>query len=189
IYTIAWAATDDAGNVDGIGSRFFTVQNTGSIHQSTTRGYTNSQKNNRFIPGGNMDVQLAGFSPDLSRSVGVIKGYRQDITPVETLPNDKGELTITIKELERMEIHFSQKASDILKEPSSNSSAVPGFAGYLAVGKQLRPLPIGSTLDVKKGTFSWLPAPGFSGEYKLIFIDKKNHSFLRINIHITPAAK
>jgi hypothetical protein len=30
VHTIQWVATDDAGNTDGIGSRYFTIQNTGS---------------------------------------------------------------------------------------------------------------------------------------------------------------
>jgi len=40
------------------------------------------------------------------------------------------------------------------------------------VGDELRPLPIGSTLDAKKGTFSWLPGPGFLGTYNLVFVQE-----------------
>ncbi|UCH98107.1 MAG: BACON domain-containing protein, partial [Candidatus Aminicenantes bacterium] len=38
VHTIAWSVRDNAGNVDGIGSRYFTIQNTGSIASSLKRG-------------------------------------------------------------------------------------------------------------------------------------------------------
>jgi hypothetical protein len=27
-------------------------------------------------------------------------------------------------------------------------------------------------LDIKKGIFSWIPGPGFIGEYQLVFVEK-----------------
>ena len=46
-------------------------------------------------------------------------------------------------------------------------------AGYLVVGEQLRELPIGSTLDKENGIFYWQPGPGFIGEYRFVFINKR----------------
>jgi len=46
------------------------------------------------------------------------------------------------------------------------------YSGYMLVGAELRPLPIGSTLDDRTGTFSWTPGPGFVGAYDLIFVVK-----------------
>ncbi len=38
VHTIAWSAADDAGNSDGIGSRYFTIQNTGGSDQAAAQG-------------------------------------------------------------------------------------------------------------------------------------------------------
>ncbi|MCP4150458.1 MAG: hypothetical protein GY757_22110 [bacterium] len=64
--------------------------------------------------------------------------------------------------MERVEIHFG------------NPDGIPAnkalnYTGYLKVGKKLKPLPIGSTLDMKKGIFYWAPGPGFTGEFELLF--------------------
>jgi len=80
VHTIFWIATDDAGQADGIGSRYFNVVNLGAAQQ--------------------------------------------------------------------------------------------GERPALRVGDELRPLPIGSTLDSHTGIFSWLPGPGFLGTYDLIFLVK-----------------
>jgi hypothetical protein len=46
------------------------------------------------------------------------------------------------------------------------------WAGFLIIGDAVKPLPIGSTLDVSKGIFYWQPGPGFIGEYRFVFIEK-----------------
>lgn len=70
-------------------------------------------------------------------------------------PNDQGIVRIRIKELERLVITLSSPGA--------------AFTGYMVVGNQRRPLPIGSTLEKKTGTFYWMPGPGFTGEYRLVF--------------------
>ncbi|MCP5104853.1 MAG: hypothetical protein GY950_15815 [bacterium] len=51
--------------------------------------------------------------------------------------------------------------------------------GYLLVNGQLRYLPIGSTMDMKKGIFYWQPGPGFLGEYRFVFIEKRQNGEFR----------
>jgi len=46
------------------------------------------------------------------------------------------------------------------------------YAGYMIAGGELRPLPIGSSLDARTGAFSWMPGPGFSGAYDFVFVEK-----------------
>ena len=53
----------------------------------------------------------------------------------------------------------------------------------MVVGDQLRPLPIGSTLDTEKGIFYWLPGPGFMGEYELVFVREDEFGMSR-KIHV-----
>jgi hypothetical protein len=61
------------------------------------------------------------------------------------------------------------------------------FSGYLVVGDELRPLPIGSTLDSRSGIFAWQPGPGFLGEYTFVFVRERqgglqDKSVVRITI-------
>jgi hypothetical protein len=116
VHTIQWVATDNAGNSDGIGSRYFSIRNTGYRQQGAAR-----------------KVQIG------------------------TEPGKMEKLTLVSKELERVEITLF---------PSARLKAC---TGYLKVGDQLKPLPVGSTLDSAKGVFYWQPGPGFAGRYELVF--------------------
>ncbi len=169
VHTIYWIAVDNAGNADGIGSRFFTIYNffvrasAGSQPGPTQQFWKNIWN----------DIPLDYLEP-----VKLLKGYyHDDYTNEERetiYPDEKGVITITIEELERIEIHLG----DYL------------YAGYLLVGSQLRPLPIGSTLDREKGIFYWQPGPVFFGEYRLLFVKKwPNGEMSKRNIQITIVPK
>jgi len=58
------------------------------------------------------------------------------------------------------------------KGEKDTGSSEMSYSGFLIVGDELRPLPIGSTLDAGTGLFSWLPGPGFIGSYDLVFVEK-----------------
>jgi hypothetical protein len=90
---------------------------------------------------------------DRSRPVEVIKGFNRNEKPSKYYPNDKGFITIEIKELERVEIHLFDSTLNV--EPRTVN---------------LSSLPIGSTLDIKRGVFYWLPGPGFVGDYTFDFV-------------------
>jgi hypothetical protein len=162
VHTISWSVEDDAGNIDGIGSRYFTIKNaagTASQDKSTPLNFNLSQ------------VPLDYYS-----SIMVKKGYNQNIEPQQRFTEKNGNITIEIKELERIEIHFS--------EPSTNH-----WIGFQVVGDQLRKLPIGSTFNPQKGIFCWQPGPGYVGRYQLVFIEKSFNEEMRkkfITVHILP---
>jgi len=156
VHTIQWTVRDDAGNTDGIGSRYFTVSNSAS---SRTAAATSSSSS--FLQG------LQGFTP-------------KEITPTNELPTDnlsplkihrdtadddqwlgadeQGNYFIRSNELERIEITFPEE--------------ITVRAGYLRVGDQLRPLPVGSTLRSDLNTFFWSPGLAFTGDYYFVFIEK-----------------
>jgi hypothetical protein len=74
-----------------------------------------------------------------------------------------------------------------MKIPPANKDTLPAgiYAGFLKVGGELRPLPIGSTFDAVRGIFYWQPGPGFLGEYDLVFIKgeaKPTKTHVRIKI-------
>jgi hypothetical protein len=101
------------------------------------------------------------------------RGYSEDAETRGAEPDEYGRAVIEIKEVERIEIYLGAGVS----------------TGYRVVGEELRPLPIGSTLDVKKGTFMWQPGPGFLGEYDLAFIKGDEFGIKRkvtIRIKIRP---
>jgi hypothetical protein len=156
VHTIYWTATDDAGNTDGIGSRYFTVQNGPGGRRAQRTSSHGAWSIEHGV--GPLDVENVSRTP-----VEVLKGYKKNVEPQEVYPDDKGIINIQIKELQRLEIHLG----------SLNSSSF--YSGYLVVGNQLKPLPIGSTLDVERGIFYWKAGPGYVGQYRLAFIEDHGH--------------
>jgi hypothetical protein len=166
VHTIQWTATDDAGNTDGIGSRYFTIQNTAG-----SRAQRSAQCTERV--GGN---SIRDIPIDYSHPIRVRRGYNQRIKPKALSPDEKGMITIEIKELERVEIHFFAP-----KEPTLNDEH--------RTLNNITPLPIGSTLDTETGVFYWQPGPGFIGEYRFVFIstDQQGHKTMRdVRVIIRP---
>lgn len=124
VHTISWSVTDSAGNIDGVGSRFFTVVNEGLPDTSTSA--------DADIP-----VLLPGIPTVSSQE-------------------------IRISELQRLVIPLDVSVQK----------------GYLKMKTRFAALPIGSTLDSRKGVFYWSPGVGFIGEYTLVFVFKeKNNSY------------
>jgi hypothetical protein len=84
----------------------------------------------------------------------VKKGFNPELETQALYPDENGQITIEIKELERVEIRFT------------NSH----WTGFQIIGSQLRSLPIGSFLDTERGVFYWHPGAGFVGKYRFVFI-------------------
>ncbi|MGD2085380.1 MAG: fibronectin type III domain-containing protein [Candidatus Aminicenantes bacterium] len=158
VHTIQWTATDNAGNTDGIGSRYFTIQNTGGDSQLSI---VNSHRS--------LDNKIPPSIPvDSPEPVTIKKGYNPDTEPEIISPDDEGMITIQIKESERLEIHLFEGTRGLAPLPDAPLSRC---TGYLLIGNQLRSLPIGSTLDTQRGIFSWQPGPGFLRRYNLVFLE------------------
>lgn len=148
VHTIQWIATDDGDNTDGIGSRYFTIQNSGgaSGQRSLVTGHWSFGSNEIS------QIPIDYFSPVIAKKG--VKSIRQQ----RVYPDDEGIVNIEIKELERLEIQLSPNTSEIY--------------GYMVVGNKFRALPIGSNLDRKTGIFSWQSGVGFVGDYKFVFVEK-----------------
>jgi hypothetical protein len=172
VHTIFWTAQDNAGNTDGIGSRYFTIDNTGgrtapqaANHHKT---HPHSYQHRYFYVSQLIDIPVDDVEP-----IGITRGFREDIPP-RSKQAEEGVFTITIKELERLVIDLSSTRELI--------------GGYMISGNRLDPLPIGSTLDTKNRKFYWLPGPGFVRAYRLVFIFKeigqpaKTMKYITVNI-------
>jgi hypothetical protein len=203
VHTIAWSVVDNAGNEDGIGSRYFSILNTGTPPLQS-----------EALSRGSLTILsvLSGYRDVSKQPIYSRRGFDRSRPPNRILPLSKsanpkpGEgLPLVISELERAEILLDDRAFTADMErgkaeraglapgggfPASNVSAVARsvsrWEGYLIVGEELRRLPIGSTLDETTGVFSWLPGPGFLGDYQLVFINRENKSRACVTIRIEP---
>jgi hypothetical protein len=168
MHTIQWTVTDDAGNRDGIGSRYFTVQN-----PAVDKAAAFNIQPARF------KVDLSQIPVDVSGPILLKRGYNQHTDPQTIYPDEKDTITIEIEELERIEIRLTLE----------NTSSCR-YTGYLAAGSGLKALPIGSTFDTVRGVFSWQPGPGFIKSYRLVFIEETADGYAaRISIFITITPK
>jgi hypothetical protein len=156
VHTLQWTATDNDGNIDGIGSRYFTIQNTGGSLARTAQSAKRRADMLNILPN--------RFPVDYPGGIRVKKGYDEDAAPREIYPDENEMITIEIKELERLEIH--------IPEGTRGLAPLSRYTGYHVVGPQLRPLPIGSFLDTERGIFYWQPGVGYLGEYRLVFIER-----------------
>jgi hypothetical protein len=159
MHSICWSAEDSAGNKDGIGSRYFWVQNSGGEYFQLNTVKSNQKK----LAIRNKDMNA--LPVDIHTPLRIRKGYVENIKPYRIYPDEKGINHITVRELERIEIRFESERSAI--------------TGYMVVGSELRPLPIGSTLDAQTRRFYWQPGPGFVGVYRLNFIVKGQDGEMR----------
>jgi hypothetical protein len=151
VHTISWIARDNAGNSDGIGSRYFSIDNprkSGTmIQQARTAPVDHTAIHNIS--------QVMALPVHFAEPIRVKKGFTADVEPMNIMPDASDISRVEICELGRIEIHLSNPC-----------------AGYMIVGDRLTQLPVGSTLDLKKGIFSWIPGPGFLGEFNLVFVEQ-----------------
>ena len=191
VHTIQWTAVDNAGNVDGIGSRYFTIQNTVGSAEGMAQS---AERTAEFF---NVQSSIFNFNPSPvppghSNPIRVRKGYNQNLNPHKRFPDETGNIFIEIEELERLEVQLFEGTGGLA--PLSNAP-LPDFPGpptnnrmgFLVVGDQLRTLPIGSTFNPQRGIFSWMPGPAFVGTYRFVFIEEKQNSewsktFITVNI-------
>jgi len=151
VHTISWTARDSAGNIDGIGSRFFTISNPRKSGSMMQEAKVTANKR----PSIHNVSQITALPDSYTEPVRVKKGFKADAEPMSLVPDAGGISRVEISELGRIELYLSNP-----------------WSGYMIVGNRLTQLPVGSTLDLKKGIFSWIPGPGFLGKYNLVFVEK-----------------
>ncbi|MCP5045558.1 MAG: BACON domain-containing protein [bacterium] len=157
IHTIQWLAADNNGNTDGIGSRFFTVRNSGSDTQSAAASHPGATIARQWAFG-ITNRTLATIPLAHSRTIRVRKGIGAGAKAGTLAAGKDGIIKVETRELERVVI------SPAVQTPNTRWAAVQ------LVGDRVRELPAGSTFDPVSGTLYWLPPHGFSGEYTFAFI-------------------
>jgi len=182
VHTIAWLVTDNAGNKEGIGSRFFTVMNSNTGSQSVTSMEnmttisTRKMQNERNLKNRlGLSLDDVGYIPLNNEPVEVLKGYSRSENGERHFADENGILHVELKELERVVIHFFDRESEA---PQPGKQDREMFMGSTQ--------PVGSTLDSQKGIFYWQVGPGFVGEYDLVFFEKtRDGEIYKRNIIIT----
>ncbi|MCP5052313.1 MAG: hypothetical protein GY940_34415 [bacterium] len=156
VHTIQWTVKDDAGNFDGIGSRYFTINNNQNRGQSQTQSMHD------------MDVRIHDIPLDTMSSLNVKTGYNPEHFNKEKRYRldeyEPARIEIEIPELGRVELHLIDETGE--EEIEQGVS----FMGYQWMGNGLRPLPIGSYLDKSRGIFYWQSGVAFLGDDHLVFI-------------------
>jgi Leucine-rich repeat (LRR) protein len=180
VHTIQWTARDSSGKMDGIGSRYFSITNTGNFGLSR---HVNPEKSGSQTPIPDFS-KITHIPVDHPVMLGVKKGFEKDTELQLVYSDDFGISRINIKETDRVQIYLTlpDENNDNTTAPLLNSSS---FSGYQVVNHRLKPLPVGSTLDTHRGIFYWQPGPGFIGKYRFVFIEKiQNRDISRKNIMV-----
>jgi len=180
VHTIAWGVTDSGGNAEGLGSRYFTVLNlAGGAEMAATQAGERLRPRRDFTGAGDDPLSFENIRnmPPCLKAVDVKRGYAVDAAAWAAAPDARGVVRLEIREIERIEVALEDtgwKGNDFDWRQSQPLIGIGGdggiYAGYLVVGEDLRPLPIGSSLDPRTGIFAWQPGPGFLGEYAFVFV-------------------
>lgn len=121
---------------------------------------------------------------DYSTPVRFRKAYNKHIKSQIMYPDNRGRISIKIKEMERIVLQLSDsnfnddlesfsslQLTHNTKHPTLKNASSARYSGYMVVESYLKPLPIGSFLDVERGVFYWQPGAGFVGNYQFVFIE------------------
>jgi uncharacterized delta-60 repeat protein len=151
LHTIAWVVTDSGNNVEGLGSRFFTVNNgaaalTAAAVTASSRAADGTDARTR--------AAVAGAPFDMAPVVGR-RGWDLDAPWRQYAVSAAGRTVIRGEEVDRFELALGEHDGE-------------RYSGYLRTGDALAALPIGSRLQ-SDGTFTWAPGVGFVGTYDLVF--------------------
>jgi hypothetical protein len=157
IHTIQWTATDNAGNTDGIGSRYFvTLQNSGYPRQSAQKSQSHINATPKKGKTWHRLFDILRIPVNRTRTLKFKKGYGKD-EPGTLTADSEGIIHITVPQDQRIVLHLGQSNEHLR-------------AGYLVNGSRLQRLPIGSSINLQKGIFYWQVSSAFFGKYNLIFI-------------------
>ena len=195
LHTIAWSVTDDGGRNNGIGSRYFTIVNPGS---GATGGEAKDAESGggRFCGRRLAELAIGGEAliDDLT-PLGWKKGFETAAVPQTAAADIRGRRIVEIGETEPVVIAadtnswFDLQAGRGPIGLESGSAGADPYEGYIVMGGYLNPLPAGSRLDRRRGLLTWLPGPGFVGDYDLAIFTFAPGSIpvlRRITVRIVP---
>jgi hypothetical protein len=147
LHTIAWQAIDNNGVAQGIGSRYFSINNGSASQMTEARGpEARSAAAVRALPQTTAFVWNRQGFDERSWSLQFAGGRTNEIRQA---PGERLEVTL---------------------DTWVWSKGCGPYAGYLMTGDVAGPLPPGASIDGEKGVFSWLPPAEFGGTFELVFV-------------------
>jgi len=171
VHTLSWVATDDAGSADGIGSRYFEIQNAGAGIAAAAR------PEGLFAPVDNSGILKLRLvrederaMPEEADGAPMRPALKQAVLKKAA---ENGPVEMEVEQMGMLELRFEGEGGTLI--------------GWGAA--EAKELPIGSTLDTEKGVFHWMPGPGFYGRHVLHFAvtdgKAKSHP-LEVVVNIVP---
>ena len=150
-HTISWTVTDNQGNTEGIGSRFFTVQNgAGALTAASVEGSSVASAMGETVE------TVSEVPPDYS-AVHVKKPASDNRTPEMVFPEWSGEIRIRTRETEQVEVRLASQFDD----------SEANYEGYVVMNGRMRPLPVGSTLESDLGDLLVAARPRLCGSLRV----------------------
>jgi hypothetical protein len=188
VHTISWVVTDNEGAAAGIGSRYFTVANSGSSSGLTMAapvapasgaadaGWSAMTRPRRFAA--MAAAEQTSLPAPAVQALPAIVSSRRRLAGLELRPGDidvtfgfgatatatrvkadgSGVHHVTLAHLGRVVLDL-----EVEKEGAR-------YEGFEIQGDHLTALPLGSHFDAASGRFTWMPGLGFGGTRRLAFV-------------------
>jgi hypothetical protein len=194
VHSIAWSVADSNGDLDGVGSRYFTIENMGAAPAVTAASASAAAEEKAFV-----------LSHKEISGIYLRKGFDDSAAPELLGPGNDGAFLVEVKPAERIVVIFDREAAGLAADASSrprpallartrgglpNEGPDTQYLGYQLVGGEFRPLPSGSSLDAANGIFYWQVGPGFLGPYDIVFVQRAGRAGLqKAVVHVVVAVK
>jgi len=146
LHTIVWVAVDDLGVAQGIGSRYFTIDNGAASQVAPAASEARSAAAVRALPQAPVFVWNRHGFDDRRWALQWGSGPTNE---VQLPPGERLEVAL---------------------DTWWWSKGCGPYAGHLLTGDVAGPLPPGASLDGETGVFRWLPPAEFAGTFELVFV-------------------
>jgi hypothetical protein len=188
VHTIEWGVTDNAGNAEGIGSRYFTVLNGAAVSSITVERSSSTQSamgqalevRESAATGDSMGEAAASLEslPVSQTPVYIRTGFGQTASLDLVDPDSAGLTRVNATQIDRFQL--------TLGAPVSGDDR---YEGYMVADGRQQSLPAGSFLDRKTGDFFWQPGVGFTGIYRMVFVRISDDTRERIPVEVSIGAR
>lgn len=149
VHTIAWGVIDNEGVAEGIGSRYFTVQN-GAASLVAAPGDTSRS------------AATVSTLPVLGTDVWSRSGVDETGWAMRIDTGASGDRTLRVPRGQRIELFLDPA----LAAPCGT------YDGHLLSGGVAGPLPMGASLDARRGIFRWQPGAETGGAFAFVFVQR-----------------
>ena len=189
VHTIAWGVTDNAGNAEGIGSRYFTVLNGAASSSITVERSSSTQS----AMGQALEVRQSATTGDsIGDAVAALDWVPVSATPTYLRTGFDQTAPLEIVDADARGVS-RVKATEMKRFQLTLGAPVTGggdrYEGYAVANGRLRSLPIGAFLDRRTGEFFWQPGVGFHGTYTLLFVRVAGETREKIPVEVQISAR